>query len=231
MSKKRIKIIKDGPYEVTGNVPLQRQIIVGDGNGISERWKDGEKFPKSEHYHLCRCGKSKSKPYCDKTHMTAGVDCTETAEFENFFDKAEVLDGPDAVMYDESKICASGRFCDRGDTAWNLVGESSDPDSKKMLIEECCDCPSGRLVVRDKKTGKIIEPKLEKSIGIIEDPDMKISGPLWVKGEIPVESANGETYEVRNRVTLCRCGKSKNKPFCDRSHIEFGFNDGDSSLK
>lgn len=148
-----------------------------------------------------------------------------------FFDKAEAIIGPDAVMYDERKICASGRFCDRGDTAWELINESDNPSAKKMLIEECCDCPSGRLVVRDKKTGKIIEPKLPKSIGVIEDIDMHVSGPFWVRGGVPIESAGGKTYEVRNRVTLCRCGKSKNKPFCDRAHVESGFNDGDKSLR
>lgn len=85
MSKKKIKIIKDGPYEVSGKIPLQKEIIIGDGKGISEKWEKGEKFPEQEVYNLCRCGKSKNKPYCDGTHMTAGVDCTETAEFDNFF--------------------------------------------------------------------------------------------------------------------------------------------------
>ena len=56
------------------------------------------------------------------------------------------------------------------------------------------------------------------SIGIVEDPAKRCSGPLWVLGGIAVESAGGEAYEVRNRVTLCRCGASKNKPFCDGTH-------------
>ena len=43
-------------------------------------------------------------------------------------------------------------------------------------------------------------------------------GPIWVRGGIPVASADGKTYEVRNRLTLCRCGRSANKPFCDGSH-------------
>jgi hypothetical protein len=73
-------------------------------------------------------------------------------------------------------------------------------------------------VVWDKKTGKAIEPELEKSIELIEDPAIGVSGPIWVRGGIPIESADGNTYEIRNRVTLCRCGKSSNKPFCDSSH-------------
>jgi CDGSH-type Zn-finger protein len=52
-----------------------------------------------------------------------------------------------------------------------------------------------------------------------------------VKGGVPVESADGTVYEVRNRVTLCRCGKSTNKPFCDGTHIDVNFKDGDKTLK
>ena len=49
------------------------------------------------------------------------------------------------------------------------------------------------------------------------------NGPIWVRGGVQVVAADGEPYEVRNRQTLCRCGHSKNKPFCDGSHKEFGF--------
>jgi CDGSH-type Zn-finger protein len=48
---------------------------------------------------------------------------------------------------------------------------------------------------------------------------------LWVRGGIPVISADGFAYEVRNRVTLCRCGASANKPFCDGSHYKISFRD------
>ena len=39
----------------------------------------------------------------------------------------------------------------------------------------------------------------------------------------PIEGADGEAYEARNRVTLCRCGASNNKPFCDGKHVEINF--------
>ena len=61
--------------------------------------------------------------------------------------------------------------------------------------------------------------------GVIEDPAERVSGPLWVRGGIPVIAADGFAYEVRNRVTLCRCGASANKPFCDGSHFKVGFRD------
>ena len=73
-------------------------------------------------------------------------------------------------------------------------------------------------MVWDKKTKKMVEPEYERSIGFVEDPQVGVSGPIWVRGGIPVESVDGKTHEIRNRVTLCRCGKSSSKPFCDSSH-------------
>ena len=103
--------------------------------------------------------------------------------------------------------------------------------ARALAIEEACNCPSGRLVEFDKKTGKAIEKEFTKSLSLVEDPQKKVSGPIWVKGGVPVESSDGTQYELRNRQTLCRCGKSENKPFCDGTHREVGFNDCDESLK
>ena len=76
-------------------------------------------------------------------------------------------------------------------------------------------------MVSDKEaTGDVLEPEFEPSIGLVEDIQAGKMGPLWVRGGIPVESADGFTYEIRNRVTLCRCGKSSNKPFCDGKHLQ-----------
>jgi CDGSH-type Zn-finger protein len=49
---------------------------------------------------------------------------------------------------------------------------------------------------------------------------------LWVRGGIRVEAADGTSYEVRNRVTLCRCGASQNKEFCDGKRASIGLTDG-----
>jgi hypothetical protein len=79
-------------------------------------------------------------------------------------------------------------------------------------------CPSGRLIAIDKETGNPVEPELPQSIGVVEDTAEKCSGPLWVRGGISLVGSDGQAYEVRNRVTLCRCGRSDNKPFCNGSH-------------
>jgi CDGSH-type Zn-finger protein len=107
---------------------------------------------------------------------------------------------------------------------------SRHPESRALAIEQAANCPAGRLVVWD-KDGSEIEPELAPSIGIVEDPAAGVSGPLWVRGRIPVESADGYVYEIRNRVTLCRCGRTGNSPFCDGAHARSSFNDGDASLK
>jgi CDGSH-type Zn-finger protein len=80
--------------------------------------------------------------------------------------------------------------------------------------------------LHDKETGKEIEHELPSSIGIVEDPSLNCSGPLWIRGDITIESSDGTQYEKRNRVTLCRCGASGNKPFCNGGHASIKFNDG-----
>jgi hypothetical protein len=87
-----------------------------------------------------------------------------------------------------------------------------------LAIEIASNCPAGRLVVRDAASDKDIEPELEPSIGVIIDPAREEEGPLWVRGGIQVEGADGFLYQRRNRITLCRCGRSQNMPFCDASH-------------
>ncbi len=214
-----IKVSKNGPYMVSGKVPLSDQIIVVNEDGIPVEWRTGKNYPSQEKCGLCRCGKSEKKPFCDGTHAKIGFDGTETANTEPYLNQAKVVDGPELKLTDAEDLCASARFCHRAGEIWNLIPKSDDENAKNAAIEEACDCPSGRLVVWDKKTGKPIEPALEKSIGLIEDPQLGCSGPIWVRGGIKITSAQGQDYEVRNRVTLCRCGKSTIKPFCDSSHF------------
>lgn len=219
-----IKVSKDGPYIVSGNPPISKQIIVNDENGDPLKWKQGEKIQSPGHCALCRCGKSKNKPFCDGSHIKVKFDGTETSNHKKYDEEAETINGPDLILKDNVKLCAGAGFCHRASGTWNLTENSNDPNAKKLAIEQSCNCPSGRLTCCHNKTGKAIEPKLEPSIGIVEC-SKDLSGPIWLRGGIPVESANGKKYEVRNRVTLCRCGKSKNKPFCDGTHIDINFSD------
>lgn len=226
----KIKIIKNGPYLVSG-LPLSKEISIIGKDGEPEKWKKGKEFKVEESYVLCRCGQSKNKPFCDGTHAEAGFKCEEISTEKKYFDDAENISGPGVDLTDNESLCSMARFCHGSGGTWNNVENSDDEKCKKNAIRTACNCPSGRLVIWDKKTKKAIEPKFDPSIGIIEDPQANVSGPLWVKGGVSLESCDGKEYEKRNRMTLCRCGKSKNKPFCDGMHMRVKFNDGDASLK
>ena len=217
-SKMKIKVSADGPFTVYGGVPLLEQILVPDAEGLSTRWHKGKQYPVQEEYDLCRCGHSKNKPFCDLSHAEVFFDGTETASRDPFETQAEPkTQGPELVLTDVVALCALARFCDRAGGVWDNTRASNDPEAKKIAIQEVGDCPAGRLVLHD-EDGNLIEPEFEPSIGLVLDPVVAELGPLWVRGGIPIESADGYVYEVRNRVTLCRCGESKNKPFCDGRH-------------
>ena len=222
----KIVVIEHGPYVVTGHVPLTVEVIKTNKEGGSWEWAQTKTFPTGDRYKLCRCGHSKTKPFCDSSHNDVGFDGTETASNAPYAQQAETTDGPALVLKDAQSFCASSRFCDNFGSAWELVTQSDKKKQRELTIHEVVRCPSGRLVLRDKKTGRPIEPDLSPSIGVVEDPAKRCSGPLWVRGGIAIEGANGTRYEVRNRVTLCRCGESQNKPFCDGTHIDTKFNDG-----
>lgn len=228
---KKVSIAKDGPYLVSGNLPLEKEITVVGDSGELEGWKKGIKYPDQESYALCRCGASKAKPFCDGAHVKANFDGTETADQEDYLEQAEELSGPELNLTDAPHFCSGAGFCHLAGGTWGDVENSDNPEAKKTAIKSACNCPSGRLVVWDKENNNPIEPEFKPSISITEEPQNKLSGPLWLKGGIELESADGTNYESRNRMTLCRCGKSMNKPFCDGSHISAEFNDGDESLK
>ena len=78
-------------------------------------------------------------------------------------------------------------------------------------------CPSGALSYALGPDGEVLEPDLPTELAVTTD------GPLWVSGSIPVERADGQALETRNRVTLCVCGASKIKPLCDGTHKDVGF--------
>ena len=224
----RIRVTENGPYEVEGAVPIAQQIIEPNERGESWEWRPGLRFEAKDVYELCRCGGASTKPFCDGTHLTNGFDGTEVADRRPYVEQADAFPGPQVALTDAQQLCAFARFCDARGQVWNLV-EQDDPEAVALTEREAAYCPSGRLVTWRSGAGgrpEPFEPELEASIGVVEDPAMEVSGPLWVRGGIPVVAADGTPYEVRNRVTLCRCGASQNKPFCDGSHASIGFVDG-----
>jgi len=216
-----IKIVKNGPYIVYGPIEINQKTIIADETGTPDKYFDGKVFEvKSYPISLCRCGKSKNAPFCDNAHLE-GFDGTETASFEPILQNANIYEGPNIKLFDNEKFCSYARFCDAKGTIWNLVVEGRE-DTDADAIREANLCPSGRLMIFD-KNGNMIEDELPKSISVLEDGILKLSGPLWIRGGIRIENSNGESYEIRNRQTICRCGQSENKPFCDCTHAHTDF--------
>jgi len=218
----KIKIVKAGPYVVSGNIKLSEKIITSRGKDYV--YREGRNLPQAKTYTLCRCGKSKNPPFCDGTHSKCDFHGDEMASKAVFVDRAEFLIGADLDMMDDHR-CAFARFCHRNDgTAWQLIKQSSDPSLKEEAITAASECPAGRLVAID-KNGSAIEPNYEPEIVILQDPERGVSCGIFVKGGIPLQAADGTIYERRNRFVLCRCGKSVNKPFCDATHVHIKFLD------
>ena len=220
MAEKKIRIMPGGPYEVSPEIPLNQQVIKADAKGNSIAWEKGKDYPKQDApYHLCRCGHSKNKPFCDGTHTHVKFNDKEVASKAPFDKQCKHYKGDTVDLLDNEELCAVARFCDVGESVWTYAVASSVPGYEEAAIQEACNCPSGRLVIR-RKDGERVEPELPQEIACIEDVPEGHRGPLWARGGITLEGADGSTYEVRNRMTLCRCGESGNMPFCDASHLQ-----------
>jgi hypothetical protein len=102
-----------------------------------------------------------------------------------------------------------------------MMKERATEDSvvRAQLMAMVERCPSGALTYRLPGAETDLEPALPVTIGVVDD------GPLVVMGGVPVARSDGEPFETRNRVTLCRCGGSANKPLCDGTHKTIGFKD------
>jgi CDGSH-type Zn-finger protein len=220
----RITISRNGPYVVSGALPVSEQALTVDDSGNTWDYEDRGSREVGDSYALCRCGQSSQKPFCDGTHARVGFDGTETASRRAFQDDAEVIAGPTMDLEDNAPLCAFARICDGHGRIWNSVGEADGPAQRDVVAHQATLCPSGRLVVRDKAAAdEVLELPFEPSVVLIEDPQKDSSGPIWVRGGVTIVSADGFVYEPRNRVTLCRCGASSNKPFCDGTHAHIGF--------
>ncbi|MFV0480646.1 MAG: CDGSH iron-sulfur domain-containing protein [Campylobacteraceae bacterium] len=218
---KKIKILPNGPYEVTGFTNLIEETIKPKNHVLAAvKTKDIEV---TDAFHLCRCGESKNKPFCDGSHRNVNFDGTETADTRAYLERATLQEGAGVSLLDDNR-CAFARFChrERGEV-WTLTDESADAENKREAIEGASACPTGRLTAVLNNT--LLENKYEPSISIVQDPLKRVSAGIFIRGDFVLESASGKFYEKRNRLALCRCGKSENKPFCDAVHVTTNFND------
>jgi CDGSH-type Zn-finger protein/uncharacterized Fe-S cluster protein YjdI len=138
----------------------------------------------------------------------------------------EIVRGQKAVIeFDESR-CIHSRHCvlDRPDVfVPNVPGEWIHPDAATPdeVVALARSCPSGAIVARRLDGGPEEAAPLVNTVRVLEN------GPLAVRATLTI---NGTSAGYR--ATLCRCGQSKNRPFCDGSHAAAGFSaSGESAAK
>ena len=219
--KARIQIQANGPYVVTGAVPLCEMEPVQTYNGEPIAWHRLRDLGEPQAaYALCRCGQSSNKPYCDGTHATVAFDGEETADRSPGVTRQKQVQGDGIVVTDDTSLCEHAGFCGtRTTNVWKMAEQSADPDVRAQMIGMIQRCPSGRLAYAIPPNAMPRRRRCRRSW-----PSLR-AARCGCGGGIPVESADGHVWEAQNRRTLCRCGGSKNKPFCDGTHHDRHFDE------
>ena len=169
---------------------------------------------------LCRCGGSANKPFCDGTHLKNGFSGAKLADPSA--DKRERFQAKRITIYDNRSICAHAGQCTDGlDSVFKYKNEPwIDPAGAAVeaIIETIRRCPSGALsYTLDEAEGG--HQQREPAITVTKDGPYAVVGGAQLLEQSWAQGASTEHY------TLCRCGGSKNKPFCDGTHWSIGFKD------
>ncbi|MDR3575889.1 MAG: CDGSH iron-sulfur domain-containing protein [Anaerolineaceae bacterium] len=220
---KKIVVKKDGPYEVHGNIPLVHKTQIVSEYGEPLTWQKLETIPTDGTYYLCRCGSSNEKPFCSADHRKTVFDGTEKAPITESSTRQDVIPGQNIILKRDYRLCMESGFCgNRVTDVGKMIHKTDDTIVRAQLIAMIERCPSGSLAYSIDANSADIEPDLPEQIAVTTEITSygPIDGPLWVTGNIPIERADGQPFETRNRVTLCNCGMSKLKPLCDGTHRE-----------
>jgi CDGSH-type Zn-finger protein len=177
---------------------------------------DGNEIEVREVVALCRCGGSKNKPFCDGSHRENGF--TSANETENPDGRVFSYEGEKVTVYFNKLLCAHAGECGRINRAvFNVTQKpwvQPDEGTVGSIREVIAACPSGALRMAEKDGEPFHLSSADVWIRIARN------GPYWIHnvetGE-PVTFAETATSE---KYVLCRCGLSKNKPFCDGTHYD-----------
>ncbi|MGW0802573.1 ferritin-like domain-containing protein [Nonomuraea sp. NPDC002799] len=221
--QRRVVALRDGPYVVYGGVPLRRKRKIVSPEDDALTWKTGEPLETEGTYALCRCGHSRAKPFCDGTHAVIGFDGAEGPVMRPYEELQHVHDGVGISAQRVGELCIHAAFCiGRTRPIASMLADAGDSDVRSNIMGRIDHCPSGSYSYALERGGETIEPDLPQAISVLEEEN-GLAGALWVTGSVPVLRADGRPLETRNRMTLCRCGRSGNKPLCDGTHREIGF--------
>ncbi|MEM6994618.1 MAG: CDGSH iron-sulfur domain-containing protein [Myxococcota bacterium] len=126
------------------------------------------------------------------------------------------------VLWDR-RLCIHIGECGRAEGDLFVGGRKPwcDPNvsESKDTVEVCERCPTGALTY-NRKDGGDAEVADGRNVVVVAN-----NGPLYVRGQLEIAGAADDMDGVKFRAALCRCGASKNKPFCDNSHEAAGFKD------
>jgi CDGSH-type Zn-finger protein len=205
--KPKIVPLPAGPYKLAAPAPELRR-------------SGGERLDTGQGVTLCRCGGSRNKPFCDGTHRTNGF--SDRKLTDGSLDRRESYAGRRITIHDNRGICSHAGFCTDGLKSVFRMGKEPwiDPDgaADEEIIATIRKCPSGALSYSIEGVEQR-DPERPPAVTVTDH------GPYAVTGGVElVEVPFGEGAS-RGHYTLCRCGASKNKPFCDGSHWHAGFRD------
>lgn len=200
---------QDGPYLVTNLTHMTNSL--------------GEELGTRRNLALCRCGGSRIKPYCDGTHARIGFSSAKSPDRTP--DKLVNYVGKEITVHDNRGTCChSGNCTDHLPSVFKVNAEPFvDPNgaSAAAIMDIVKRCPSGALSYT--LAGRDYEGE-ERDQAIYVSKD----GPYHVQGGIELQQEARNQGALLEHYALCRCGHSRNKPFCDGSHWRAGFKDEDN---
>ena len=180
----------------------------------------GETIETRPEMYLCRCGCSSNKPFCDGTHMRIGYKGDKSSD--RVPDRLDDYVCKDIAIHDNRGVCAHSGHCTDNSPAVFRIGQEPwidpDADAADRTATTIRKCPSGALSYT--KDG-ILHKNQDREPGITVTKD----GPHRVVGGIELNDPLNSKSESSEHYTLCRCGGSKNKPFCSGEHWHIGFED------
>jgi CDGSH-type Zn-finger protein len=209
-----VELRPNGPYLVR-NLP---RLLAADGTSLEAK----------PALALCRCGQSATKPYCDRTHAKIGFNSAR--ESDPAQDVRKTYIGKDIVVTDNRSICAHAGFCTDELAAVFRSGQTPWIDADGAAAEEVAatvrKCPSGALSYAQRGQDGVQQGYVEPDyVDSGSEPCIRLqkNGPYEVTGGIELQNEPLRQGQSPRRYTLCRCGHSKNKPFCDGSHWDAKF--------
>lgn len=223
--KPKILPLPNGPYYLIND--MQPKVVYNLQNF------KGEPLSTTVGTALCRCGGSKNKPFCDGTHnvirFSSANKTLENDDIKKIVikDKRRDYPGKDITVHDNRKICSHAAECVNNLSSVFKLGSRPwiNPDASKMndIIDVVRRCPSGALSYSiDGVEYRDPEEQRNPTVTVLKNGPYHITGGIELIGE-NIQFGEGASKE---HYTLCRCGASENKPFCDGAHKSSKFNDG-----